>query len=41
MQQEETLLTDFLDRQVVPSLSDAEVISIVQALRPEQLSLIR
>lgn len=28
-------------KQAVPSLSDAEVISIVQALRPEQLSLVR
>ncbi|CAF9902917.1 MAG: hypothetical protein ALECFALPRED_000068 [Alectoria fallacina] len=28
-------------KQAVPSLSDAEVISIVQALRPEQLSLLR
>ena len=27
-----------LDREAVPSLSAAEVISIVQALRPEQLS---
>lgn len=28
-------------KQAVPSLSDAEVISIVQALRAEQLSLVR
>lgn len=35
------MLTDLLDRQAVPSLSDAEVIGIVQALRPKQLSILR